>query len=530
METNTFADSKKNGVYYTPGHLAEFLVTPLIKRANQTIFDPAYGDGALLIAAEGALKKRLKGKNSRFSIYGCDIQPVNGRLNHLPGSNLSKQNFFKYSLKHQYDVIIMNPPYVRHHLITPENKIICSNWGSSTCKVKGKVDLWAYFLIKSVEHLKKGGSMGAILPWSFLQADYAREIRVWLLDKFEEIKITATDSEYFDGTKERVLLVWLKNYAQMTRSIKISFSRKTEKHAVYVKLGQKAWKSSPVVVSDRYDIEEIIQRYIQKHNFLRFGETAKIQIGVVTGADRFFILPGGEARDKCFREDQLIPILTSAKEFSGLVSNEKNALKRLIIFSKKNDECEAKYIEEGERQGYHLRAHSRLRTPWYAVNPGDMPDAFFPYRMAFIPYLMLNNGVQCTNSIHRIYFKNLSENEIKWLQLSLLTIPGQLAIETYSKTYGRGMLKIEPGALKNSIVYLSNDPSINTIYNQISEMISSGDKFRAMMMATEFLYGKLDMNRDHANSAKAALMELQSRRLNKTWAAPTSREVAANHL
>jgi adenine-specific DNA methylase len=515
METEIICENKKNGIFYTPNPLAKFLVNPLIKNSKQTIFDPAYGDGALLVAAEEALRMRIKGKNSRFQIYGCDRQPVNGRLTHLPRPNLVKQNFFDYSMKNKYDVIIMNPPYIRHHLLSNKDRGKYHELISSRCDIKLTSDLWAYFLIKSVGHLKKTGSIGAILPWGFLQADYAQKIRVWLLDHFEEIKILALSSEYFNGTEERVLLVWLKNYGRKTNSIKISFSKKLEENMTYMELNKKGWQSSPVIVSDHYDIETIIQRYINEYNFIRFGEIAKVRIGVVTGADKFFILPESEAKNKCFPDDQLIPILSSSKEFSDFYLNGKDPLKRLIVFSKKNHDYETNYIKEGEKQGFHLRAHSLLRTPWYNINVGDTPDAFFPYRMTNIPYLMFNNQAQCTNSIHRIYFGNLSENEKKWIQVSLLSVPGQLSIERYSKTYGRGVLKTEPEALKNSIVYLSHDPDVNRIYNHVSKLVSLNRKYDSMMMATTFLNKKLNINHAHSDSAVSALMELQNRRLNK---------------
>jgi adenine-specific DNA methylase len=517
METEIICENKKNGIYYTPGPLAEFLVKPLIKASNHTIFDPAYGDGALLTAAERALKKRTNTKKSRLSIFGCDKHPVNGKLTHLPGSNLSKQDFFNYSLKNKYNVIVMNPPYIRHQLIDNEEREKYHEMTSSILSLKYTSDVWAYFLIKSVGHLKKGGSIGAILPWSFLQAKYAQKIRIWLLEKFEEINILALSSEYFSGTEERVLLVWLKNYNRKTNSIKISFSKEVKEDITYLEIDKKKWQSNPVVVSDRYDIEAIIQRCTNEYNFVRFGEIAKVQIGVVTGADKFFILPESEVQNKCFQRHQLTPIVTSAKEFSGLILNGNKSLKRLIAFSKDttDNKYELNYIKEGEKKGFHLRAHSRLRTPWYAVKVGELPDAFFPYRMAHIPYLMLNNQAQCTNSIHRIYFKNLSENEKKWIQISLLSVPGQLAIESYAKTYGRGVLKIEPGALNNSIVYLSNDSYINTVYNKISSLISSGKKFESMIMSTKFLNEKLNIKQSHSDEAISALLELQNRRLKK---------------
>lgn len=516
MVTKNICETKKNGVFYTPGILAEFLVNPLIQSPNQSIFDPAYGNGALLAAAKKKLKNQFALNNPGRNLFGCDMNPGDTSKTPLINTNLIKTDFFDFPVNNQYDTIMMNPPYVRHYLIQTATREKYSKFLEPIYKIKSRSDLWTYFLIKAVMHLKKAGSIGAILPWSFLQADYAQKTRSWLLDKFEEIEILALNSEYFDGTEERILLVWLKKYSKKTKSIKISFAGDLKDNSTFMELDKEIWLSSPVSVSDRYDIEILIQKYIETYNFLRFKEIANVRIGVVTGADRFFILPESEVKKKCFPEKQLIPILSSAKEFSGLQLNGKYPSKRLIVFSKRNHEYEAKYIKEGEMLGFHQRSHSHLRKPWYNVSVGNTPDAFFPYRMAKIPYLMLNNNTtQCTNSIHRIYFKNLTEIEKKWIQVSLLAVNGQLSIESYSKTYGRGVLKVEPRALKNSIIYLSSDPDINSIYKKLSKLISSGKKLKAMMTATEFINKKLKIEETHSNAAISALAELQRRRLNR---------------
>ena len=516
MVTKDICDTKKNGIFYTPGPLAESLVNPLIHSPKQKIFDPAFGNGSLLVAAHTELKNHFAVNNPGEQLYGCDLNPGDITDKSLFNTNLIKTDFFDFPIDNQYDVILMNPPYVRHYLIKPAIRDKYARLLTPTYGIKGRSDLWAYFLIKAVMHLKRGGSIGAILPWSFLQADYAQKIRSWLLDKFKEIDILALSTEYFAGTEERILLIWLKNFDKKTESIKISFSRDLEDNRTYMELDKKVWQSSPVAVSDRHDIETIIQNYIETYNFLRFREIAEVRIGVVTGADKFFILPEQDIKKIRFPEKQLIPILSSAREFSDLHLNGKDPLKRLIKFSKDTHTYETRYIKEGEKLGFDQRAHSQRRTPWYSVDVGKTPDAFFPYRMATIPYLMLNNNkTQCTNSIHRIYFKDLSENEKKWIQVSLLAITGQLSIESYSKTYGRGVLKVEPKALKNSIVYRSNDPDINSVYPHLSTLISSGDKNAAMTKATEFLFDKLKIKKTHYSDALSALIELQNRRLYK---------------
>lgn len=515
MGTRDMDENRKNGIYYTPRQLAEFLVRPLIQSSHQTIFDPAYGDGALLAAAEKILKGKTGTKNPANKIFGCDKNPINGRLGHLPPSNLFKMDFFDYPFAHSYDVILMNPPYVRHYLIGSDNRAKYRHLTSSLCRLNMRSDLWAYFLIKAIGHLKESGSIGAILPWSFLQADYAQPIRKWLLDQFEEIRILALSTEYFDKTEERVLLVWLKNYGNKTHSIEIFFSKKISDHIDYYGLNQDVWQSSTVMGRRAQDIETVIERYIAECRFRRFEEVADVRIGVVTGADDFFIMPKAEARRKCLRKEQLLPILTSSKEFSGLVLNGEKELKQLVLFSDKKDEYETAYIKEGESKKCHLTAYSRLRTPWYNVKIGRIPNAFFPYRISNIPYLMFNNQAQaqCTNSIHRIYFKNLSEIEKRWAQVSLLSMPGQLSIERYARTYGRRMLKIEPGSLKKAIVYLSDSPDIDDVYDKISSRISLNDKYGAVDIATRFIHEKLKVAHDLSAAAQSIYHDIQSQRL-----------------
>jgi hypothetical protein len=174
-----------------------------------------------------------------------------------------------------------------------------------------------------------------------------------------------------------------------------------------------------------------------------------------------------------------------------------------------------KYIQEGEKKGVHLKAHSLRRNPWFAVNTGKIPDAFFQYRVSHTPFLVLNNGhVQCTNSIHRIYFKELSENEKQWVQVSLLSTIGQLCLEVNSKTYGRGVLKLEPKSLGNVLVQKQNKKIPNKIYDKIDYTLSKGSRNEAIKLASEFIYDSLEIPRSLSKKIESILLELQNRRFN----------------
>ena len=514
MATKASRRVRHNGVYYTPIKLALFLARPLITQKNLTVFDPAYGEGALLLAAEQIFNKRGYSPSYVIELYGCDKIPKNSFLTHLPGHHLLKLDFFKYPLDKKFDVILMNPPYVRHHIMSDRRIRSYKKIVDEIYSVKPTSDLWVYFLVKAVNHVKEGGSLGAILPWSFLQAEYARDIRKWLAGKFAKIQVLALGSRYFDKAQERTMLVWLEGFGQSARSIKISFSPNLQEDLIYRDLKSDFWESEEVLYSATHDIDMIIGRYIEDHNFKRFQEFANIKIGAVTGADDFFIVDVDEAKKRGFLSGHLIPIYTSARELSGLSLNGAETLKRLLVLSRKHYDHYKNYIRKGVKEKYHLRSHALRRKPWYSVISGQTPDAFFPYRAANIPYLVFNDrGAQCTNSIHRIYFKKLSHEKRKWIQISLLSVPGQLSIEAYSKTYGSGILKVEPKSLKRALVSVGNGEKIGPTYDEISRLISQNKRAQAMKVATNFIDEKLGIRSELSNAAYAALLELQGRRM-----------------
>jgi adenine-specific DNA-methyltransferase len=172
---------KRNGIFYTPSELAYHLVKPLINKPKLTVFDPAYGEGSLLLAAEKIYKNKYP-KLKSILLYGCDKLPKDGLLKHLPNDNFIKQDFFQFPINQKFDGIVSNPPFVRHHLLSNTNRIKYQRKIKNICEINRFTDLWGYFLIKSTSHLKEHGCLAAILPWSFLQADYALPIREFLIE------------------------------------------------------------------------------------------------------------------------------------------------------------------------------------------------------------------------------------------------------------------------------------------------------------------------------------------------------------
>ncbi len=515
MDVNNITSrERENGIYYTPQILAEHLAAPLITSPKIDLLDPAYGEGALLLAAEKVYSEKIAKKNSGLHLFGCDTKPVNGLLKHLPEANLKKTNFFDFPIENKFSVILMNPPYVRHHLLDSALIKKIKDRFPKTKALNNSADLWAYFMVKAFDHLKPEGCIGAILPWAFLQADYSKPLRETISNLFGEVKVLSLSDKYFEKAEERVVLVWLNKFGTKCGSIKIGSSKDINETVSFTDLPISNWLSDKVIANGENEITALLSRFESDFGFKRFENYAEVKIGVVTGADKFFILKKSETENLGFRKKHLRPIITTSKDFNDVFNNGIENLKNLIVITKEDYINFKGYIQHGRNEGFHLRAHSVLRNPWYSVRVGKTPDSFFPYRTSITPFLMPNtNEIQCTNSIHRIYFNNLSDVERKWLHVSVLSTISQLSIEVNSKTYGRGMLKIEPKSLKKSLVVVKNDRVINPIYTEIMRELKKNNKSKAVEIASEFLYKYLGVPNRLILEVRTELSKAQNARL-----------------
>lgn len=80
---------------------------------------------------------------------------------------------------------------------------------------------------------KKNASIGAILPWSFLLADYAVALRNWLVTMFSEIKILSLGSHQFDNAQERLVLAWMKGYGSPNSKLLLGTANNPDEHVKY---------------------------------------------------------------------------------------------------------------------------------------------------------------------------------------------------------------------------------------------------------------------------------------------------------
>jgi len=91
------------------------------------------------------------------------------------------------------------------------------------------------------------------------------------------------------------------------------------------------------------------------------------------------------------------------------------------------------------------------------------------------PRIILNSAeAVCTNSIHRIYFKeDLSETMRKAIILSLWSTYGQISAEIEGRTYGSGVLKLEPSEASKLVVFLPkklHHKSVGALWKKVGKL------------------------------------------------------------
>ena len=121
------------------------------------------------------------------------------------------------------------------------------------------------------------------------------------------------------------------------------------------------------------------------------------------------------------------------------------------------------WIDEARTDGLHKRYHCMRRFPWYLLPEPERPDAFLPYMGTAPPRLVVNSAASAsTNAVHGVRWRSRSTGRRAVLS-SWTTLYG-LGVELLGRTYGSGVLKIEPSAaLSLPIVRLKSSKGLSQV-------------------------------------------------------------------
>ncbi|MBI1921148.1 MAG: N-6 DNA methylase [Geobacter sp.] len=547
--SHNIVQKKKIGAFYTPQQVSRILCDWAIRSPNDRILEPSFGGCGFLEASRDCLIN-LGCNNPNIQLYGCDLDQT--AFHHL-ADRLGPTNITGHFLltdflqlrkdafvEAEFDVIIGNPPYISHHnMPLAQKKNAYAAMISDRFSVSAKASLWAYFIIHSLQFLKRNGRMAWVLPGSFLYANYAAEIRDHLRSVFGRILVVSVNERLFisEGAEESSVIVLCEDFETGPAQNNIEVC--CAEHIDDISQVVRSWQGNTLTTNcfnNRIGISilgkavnDIYLQLSESSNCIKLGDITNILIGIVTGDNKFFVINQSAAVKNALETDSVRCILPKYNIVSGLSLLESDLTKAreqdvkcLLVNTAKSNEDSKAIIDYLTTYPDNKKINNKTfakRQIWHRPDDGRIPDAFLSYMHHYGPRLALNDAqITCTNTIHRVFFKEeLPLQRRKLIAISLLTTFSQLSAEFEGRSYGSGVLKHEPSEAKKIAIRLPHDLSDSTIdasFRQIDELLRISDLDGARRKADLLIFKPImkEKFRDLIETLGNALTDARRRR------------------
>ncbi len=474
------SERNRMGQFSTPtglaGDILRYAEAQLGKREKVRFIDPAIGTGAFYAALLDVFpEERID------AAVGYEIDPHYG----VPAANLWGDTGLDLRLEDftraeapadaaKFDLLICNPPYVRHHHLSNAEKQRLRLRALDLCgvEISGLAGLYCYFLGLGHAWLKDGGLAGWLIPSEFMDVNYGATVKRYLLDKVTLLHIHRFDPhdvQFADALVSSAVVWFRKDPPSPGHQVRFTYGGSLQR--------PKLERLVPVETLRR---DSKWTRYPRQESYeatdeLVLGDFFKIKRGLVTGNNDYFILALEEIERRELPLEAFKPILPSPRylpddEVKADKTGNPILERQLFLLDPPWTEETIRnhypklwaYLEEGKAQGVAESYLCRQRTPWYAQE--DRPPA--PYVCTYLgrsdkksgrPFRFILNHSQATaaNVYLMLYPKSLiaralqDNPELKrrvWAYLNEISAKVLLA---EGRVYGGGLHKLEPRELGN---------------------------------------------------------------------------------
>lgn len=467
------------GQFATPTRLARDVVAhglALLPESTPVRFlDPANGTGALYSALLSTSAGRLV-----QSATGIEIDPHYGRPATALWSGtplqLVQADFTRLSSpadeSKRATLFVSNPPYVRHHHIAASEKkrLQSASKKAAHIDLSGLCGLYCHFMALAHNWLSEGGVGAWLIPSEFMDVNYGRALKTYLLREVTLLQIHRCDPNdvQFDDALVSSAVVFLRKVKPPeNHHVQFSYGGTLQKPAITKAVsaqalaGARKWTRFP-----KHDAEV-------QHDGYRLGDLFTIKRGLVTGANDFFIVDEEKARSLKLPRHCLRPVLPSPRyikenEIKSDVAGVPLLGKRLFLIDCNRREQDIAreeptlwaYLETGVAT-IAKRCVCHSRHPWYTQerrppapivcsNFGRADHGQRPFR-----FLLNHSLATATNTLLMLYPKPIlgkrftrGAEELRPLWRALNAIDRETLLAS-GRVYGGGVYKLEPRELAN---------------------------------------------------------------------------------
>lgn len=526
-------DKKKRlGVYYTPAELASGIVNRILPDlSNASILEPSCGDGVFLksiLNKYPSIGRRITAVEiSDESI--AKAKQIDGNINFL---NL---DFFEFYKKNElkFDIVIGNPPYIRYQYLTKDQRDemaeILSSHGMKPNKL---INAWVAFTVACSALLSEKGTIVFVIPAELLQVDYAKDLRKYLTETFEEISVFAFKKLVFEDIEQETVIFFGRKKAN-NKGIRVIqcddvqdfLSINFDEIAFHdLKKSDSKWTEYFTGDSSQSLIEEIKS----DNRFKRIEGIATINVGVTTGSNDFFSIDKN-VMDQYGLSDYCVPLIGKSCLVKSLFftakdieSNNKRGKKaHLLVLKddtviKQGSKLDA-YLKLGVANNINKGYKCSIRKHWYCVPSVWMPDAFMSRRNGEYTKLLWNScNATSTDTMHRIKFnEGIDGKNFLFAFYNSVTIA---FTELCGRSYGGGVLEILPGEARNIYIpdiRFESEQVRDEYLKSLDKMIREGKSIEDILDFTDkiILIDMLHFSRKKCMQYRRIWQHLQQRRL-----------------
>lgn len=481
-------DRNVMGQFSTPFPLAldimKYMRT-LIGKDTASFIEPAIGTGVFY----SAYREVFKDSNSRVLGFEIDPHYFNPTKDFWKDTTLEMRcvDFFAQQPDGLFDMLVANPPYVRHHHINNETKSRLQKEIQRTTglKISGLAGLYCYFMMLSSLWLNEGGLSCWLVPSEFMDVNYGEAVKNYLLKNVQLLRIhrfDADDLQFADALVSSCIVVFRNSKPTNTSLIEFSLggsinAPETIKHIDCQSLKANNKWTNLFIDDITTDEPQAI-----------LGDFFNVKRGIATGDNNFFIIDQETIDRYEIPSNFLRPILPSPRYIKGDRIESHNGLPdveyRQFLFSCNLPESVIKvkypkvwqYINLGFERGVQKSYICSRRSPWYSCEDRKPASIVVPYMgrsdtsHRLFRFILNTSQAITTNVYLLLYPKPQYANCMKdtilltkiWRELN--TIPTE-TLSRNGRFYGGGLRKMEPNELMrtpaNGVASLMTNHSTN---------------------------------------------------------------------
>jgi len=534
------SERKALGAYYTHETVVRFLVGWGLETRPGSVIDPSCGDGRFLEAA---------GEMAGVRLVGCDVSPqalaeTEERLGARGlSAKLLGQDFFTLAPEsvEPVELVVGNPPFIRYQRFDDRSRrAALASALRLGVRLSRLTSTWAPFLLHATRFLRPGGRLAMVVPAEITQTHYGLRTLEALLHRFASLHLIAFEENFFAGAQADTCLLLADGWGGSGRFVHLT--PLSSIHELRLHGGSLGLLGDPVCVeltdgnqtrfSEAYleKAERQAWNRVRRHPHVRtVAALAEVTNGYVTGDNEFFHRTRTAAEDAGLPPTWLYPTTRSSRSLLGLrftaddiATLEAQGTAHHLLVPQEDLFTERepldRLIAEGKERGTPNRFKCRRRAPWWKVPGLQDADVLVGYMAGARPRASVNDArAFYTNSLHGLRVRPGVSPLL--LALGFYSSVTLLSLEIEGRSYGGGILKIEPRELDRILIPwpdLSSDETA-ALARTVDSLLRAGH-YEAATEAVDaaLLVGALGLSERTVKSLRAGRTRLMKRRLERS--------------